>query len=214
MSRVRQARLLARPTVRMASWRALPAAGAIAVAMLHVSSAPAVIELRLAAIALCVGAAFVLDDPAAQTLAASPTSLLFRRLLRTTLLLALLAALWMIVLWRAGENVMTALTLELVTMLVVTFAAAAVATTRIPDGRGGVAAAPVLLIILTAALLLLPTAWTLFARDPADPAWEASHIRWALLLAIATAAFLAASRDPASRRGRSRGARRLAQQTR
>lgn len=202
MSRGRHARLLVGPTVRLASWRALPAAGALAVAMVHFSSAPPVLELRLAAIALCVAAAFVLDDPAAQTLAASPTPLLFRRLLRTTLLLALLAALWMIVLWSAGEHVMTALTLELATMLVVTLAAAVVATPRISDGRGGVAAAPALLIILTAALLLLPTAWTLFARDPADPAWQASHVRWALLLAIAAAAFLAASRDPAKRHTR------------
>ena len=202
MSRARHAWLLARPTVRLASWRALPAAGALAVAMVHFLSAPPVIELRLAAIMLCVAAAFVLDDPAAHTLAASPTPLLFRRLLRTTLLLPLIAALWMIVLWSTGEHVMTALTLELVTMLVVTLAAATVATPRIPDGRGGVAAAPALLIILTAALLLLPASRTLFARDPADPAWQASHLRWALLLAIAVATFLATSRDPADRRAR------------
>lgn len=201
MSRV-QARLLAGPTVRLASWRALPAAGALAVAMVYFFSAPTVIELRLAAIMLCLGAAFVLDDPAAQTLAASPTSLLVRRLLRTTLLLALLAVLWMIVLWSAGEHVMSALTLELVTMLVVTLAAATVAIPRIPDGRGGVAAAPTLLIILSAALLLLPGAWTLFAHDPADPAWQASHARWALLLVIAVTTFLAASRDPAHRHAR------------
>jgi fluoroquinolone transport system permease protein len=198
MTRARHARLLVRPTVRLASWRALPAAGALAVAMVHFFSAPPVIELRLAAIMLCVAAAFVLDDPAAHTLAASPTPLLLRRLLRTTLLLALLAALWMIVLWSAGEHIMTALTLELVTMLVVTLAAATVATPRIPDGRGGIAAAPALLIILSA-LLLLPATWTLFAHDPDDPAWQASHLRWALLLAIAVAAFLATSRDPANR---------------
>lgn len=201
MSRV-QSRLLVGPTVRLASWRALPAAGALAVAMVYFFSAPTVIELRLAAIMLCLGAAFVLDDPAAQTLAASPTPLLVRRLLRTTLILAPLAALWMIVLWSAGEHVMTALTLEFVTMLVVTLAASTVATPRIPDGRGGVAAAPTLLIVLSAALLLLPGAWTLFARDPADPAWQASHARWALLLAIAVTTFLATSRDPANRHAR------------
>ena len=202
MRRARHARLLVRPTVRLASWRALPAAGVLALAMVHFFSAPTVIELRLAAIMLSVAAAFVLDDPAAQTLAASPTPLLVRRLLRTTLLLPLVAALWMIVLWSAGEHVMTALTLELVTMLVITLAAATAATPRIPDGRGGVAAAPALLIILTAAVLLLPAGWTLFADDPTDPAWEISHVRWALLLAIALTTFLAASRDPAHARPR------------
>ena len=199
MSRARQARLLAAPTVRLASWRALPAAAAVAVAVVQFDG-PQVTELRMAAIALCIAAAFVLDDPAAQSLAASPTPLLLRRLLRTTLVLPLVAALWAIVLWRAGESFTTALTFELVAMLVVTLAVAAAATALVPDGRGGLAAGPVLLIMLTAALLMLPSAWTLFARDPTDPAWQASHNRWALLLAIGVATFLAASRDPAARR--------------
>jgi hypothetical protein len=108
----------------------------------------------------------------------------------------------MIVLWNADEPVMTALTLELVTMLAITLAAAAVATPHIPDGRGGIAAAPTLLITLTAALLLLPATWTLFAHDPAHPAWQASHLRWALLLTIALTTFLTASRDPAERHAR------------
>lgn len=199
MTRARQARLLARPTARLASWRALPAAGAVALAMLQLGGPP-VIELRMSAVALCIGAAFVLDDPAAQSLAASPTPLLFRRLLRTALLLPLVAGLWAIVLWCAGESFTTALTLELLTMLVVTLAAAALAAPLVPDGRGGLAAAPVLLIVLAAALLMLPPAWTLFALDPADPAWQASHLRWTLLLAAAAAIFLAASRDPANPR--------------
>lgn len=213
MSRARQARLLARPTVRLASWRALPFAGAVAVAMVQFD-APHVIELRLAAIALCIGAAFVLDDPAAQSLAASPTPLLFRRLLRTTLLLPLVGGLWAIVLWRAGESYASALTLELAAMLAVTLAAAAAATARAADGRGGLAAAPALLIMLSTALLALPAAWTLFAGGPADPAWDASHVRWALVLAVAVAAFLAASRDPADPRARPAGLRGIARQAR
>ena len=202
MSSARHARLLVRPTVRLASWRALPAAGALAVAMVHLFSAPPVIELRLAATMLCAAAAFVLDDPAAHTLSPSPTPLLLRRLLRTTLLLPLIAALWMIVLRSAGEHIMTALTLELVTMLAITLAAATAATPHIPDGRGGIAAAPALLIIQNAAQLLLPATWTLFAHDAADPAWQASHLRWGLLLAIAVTTFLATSRDPATRHAR------------
>ena len=201
MTRAGQARLLVRPTARLASWSALPAADAVALAMLQFD-APQVIELRLAAIALCVGAAFVLDDPAAQSLAASPTPLLFRRLLRIVLLVPLVGVLWAVVLWHAGASFTTALTLELATMLVVTLAAAALAAPLAPDGRGGLAAAPALLITLTAALLLLPAGWTLFVADPADPAWETSHLRWALLLGAAVAAFLAASRDPANPRAR------------
>lgn len=201
MSRARQARLLARPTARLASWRALPAAGAVAAAIVQFDG-PHVIELRLAAIALCVAAAFMLDDPAAQSLAASPTPLLFRRLLRIALLLPLIAGLWAIVLWRAGEKFTTALTLELLTMLVVTLAAAAIAAPLVPDGRGGLAAAPALLTLLAAALLVLPAGWTLFAHDPADPAWQSSHTRWALVLVTAVATLLAASRDPANPRAR------------
>ena len=209
MSRARQACLLAGPTARLASWRAVPAAGAVGVATVQLGG-PQVIELRLAAIALCLAAAFVLDDPAAQSLAASPSPLLFRRLLRTTLLLPLVAGLWAIVLWHAGESATTALTIELATMLAVVLAAAAAATPWVADGRGGLAAAPTLLIMLAAALLVLPAAWTLFARDPADPAWEAAHIRWALVLALAVATLLVASRDPANRRPRPDGLRRFA----
>ncbi|MBW3652254.1 MAG: ABC transporter [Actinobacteria bacterium] len=208
MIRARQARLLARPTARLASWSALPAAAVVAIAMLELDG-PRVVELRLAAVALCIGAAFVLDDPAAQSLAASPTPLLFRRLLRIALLLPLVGALWAVVLWRAGETLATALTLELATMLVVTLAVAALAAPLVADCRGGLAAAPALLVLLAAALLVLPARWTLFAAGPGDPGWEASHIRWALLLATAAAAFLIASRDPAASLARS-GLRRFA----
>ena len=195
MTRARQAILLARPSVRTAAWVAVLPAGVLGLGVLTLDG-PVVLELRLAAVALAAGAAFVLDDPAAETIAASPTPLLFRNLLRAALALPLVAALWTVLLLYADVAPAWALTLELAAMLAATLAIAALAAPLVPDGRGGVAAAPALLVLLGAAALALPDGLTLFAAGPLDARWGASHERWASVLVAAILAFVYASLDP------------------
>lgn len=201
--RAHQARLLGRPLARAIHWLPLPAAAALAIGVLT-PEGDILFQLRLAAIALCVGAAFVLDDPAAETTASSPMPLLGRRLVRVALVLPVVAALWLLLLRYAGAAFSGAVTLELAAMLAVTLATAALAAPFVADGRGGVVAAPALPGLLAAAALTLPEDWTLFAEGPDDPRWAPSHGRWAVLLVIATLLFLYASLDPGRARLSSR----------
>ena len=195
MTRARQAILLAWPSLRTAAWVAVLPVGALGLGVLTLDG-PVVLELRLAAVALAAGAAFVLDDPAAETIAASPTPLLFRNLLRAALALPSVAVLWVLLLLYADAAPAWALTLELAAMLAATLAIAALAAPLVPDGRGGIAAAPALLVLLGAAALALPDGFTLFAAGPFDVRWDASHERWASILVAAVLAFVYASLDP------------------
>ena len=196
MNGLRHAALLVRPTVHSASWAPLAGAGALALAILALGD-PGIGRLRLAAIALCVGAAFSLDDAAAATVASAPTPLWARRALRLALALVPLAALWTLVWWLA-DGASGALSLELGAMLALTLAAAALAVPLHGDGRGGVAAGPALLALLAAAYLLLPARLGLFPGGPNDPLWAPAHERRALVLAAGLLGLLLASRDPAA----------------
>ena len=208
MSGLRQAALLVRPTLRSISWAPLAAGGALALALVVLTD-PGLGQARIAAIAICVGAAFVLDDPAAATVASAPTSSLARRAVRVGLALVPLAALWGLVRWLADGADPWAVSLELGAMLVLTLAAAALSARIRGDGHGGVAAAPALLTLLAAAYLLLPARWGLFPEGPADPLWGAAHGRWAVILIAGGVVLLATSGDPAAppSRGRLFGAR-------
>lgn len=195
MSGLRQAALLARPTLRSTSWVPLAAGGALALGLLALTD-QGLMELRLAAIGICVGAAFILDDAAAATVASAPTPLLVRRAMRVGLALAPLAALWAILSWFADSAASWAVSLELAAMLALTLAAASLAARIRGDGRGGVAAGPALLGLLAAAYLLLPSRWGLFPGGPEDPLWTPAHQRWALILLAGVLGVLWASRDP------------------
>ena len=194
---IRQAALLARPTARTLSWAPLAGGSALALALVALTD-PSVTELRVVAVAICVGAAFILDDAAAVTVASAPTPLLVRRALRVGLALAPLAALWALLSWLAGGVASSAVSLELAA-LAVTLAGAAIAARIRADGRGGVAAGPALLTLLAAAFLLLPSRWGLFPAGPRDPSWTAAHQRWTLIMLAGVLGLLWASRDPGQR---------------
>lgn len=198
MTRVRQAILLVRPLLRTVPLVPLPAAALCGLLVLSLDGDP-VTQLRLAAIALCAGAAFTLDDAAATITESAPTSRLFRRLLRVALVAPLAAGLWTALLAYAGEDPRTAVTVELAALLGVTLAAAALAVPFVPDGRSGLAATPAVLVFVALAALALPDGWTLFASGPNDPVWVSSHGRWAAVLVFGLLGFLHASRDPGRR---------------
>ncbi len=191
MTRAGQVAALGRPVARTVPWLALVGAAVVAVAVVRLGEAQT-LHVRLSALALCIGGAFLLDDPAAETLESVPASLLFRRLLRLSLALPVLAAAWALVVGSADVDRATwGLTLEACALLAVTLAVAARA--------GGVAAGPTLLALFGLAALL-PSRWALLVSGPEDPRWMAAHARWALVLAAGLAAFAWASLDPGRRR--------------
>lgn len=160
----------------------------------------------LGALALCTGAAFLLDDAAQAAAAATPTSLARRRILRIALALPLLAVVWMATLWYATgaqdttfrPDARATLTLQFAAMLALTLAASAVALRAMPGQHGGWTGivAPFALLAIAYAL---PHRWTLFAF-PGDAAWPATQWRWAALLAVGLLTLAWASREPAQRR--------------
>ena len=155
------------------------------------------------AAALCVGAAFLLDDAAGTTVGATPTSLARRRLMRLALAAPLLCGAWAGSLWYAtardgawfGPDARVALTVQFGAMLALTLAASAIALRVLPDEQGGWTGAVVPFVIVGAALAL-PERWTLLAA-PGDGVWLAVQQRWAALLAVGVVAFLWANREPA-----------------
>lgn len=181
-----QAAALSRSVARTLPWAALLGAAALALAVVRLGDTQT-LHVRLAALALCIGGAFLLDDPAAEIVESVPASLLFRRLLRLALALPVLTAAWALVLHSAGRAPAWELTLELGALLAVALAVAARA--------GGVAAGPTLLVLFGLAALL-PGRWALLVPGPEDPRWSAAHARWALVLAAGLAAFVWASLDP------------------
>lgn len=199
------------PTARFMSWLPLLAGAASAgVGMWLIDpaggEAPALAALRVSAFLLATGGAFALDDPAAATLAASPTPLRARRGHRLVLLGTVWAALWAVALGAAeavsatGALPVAVATIEAAGMLVLALAAAAVALPHVPEGRGGVVAGPALTLAMLGALLAQyhhPRWATLFAFSSTQPEWQTARARWVVLLVGAVIALACASVDPA-----------------
>ncbi len=158
--------------------------------------------LRGVAALLALGAAFLLDDAAAVTLAASPTSLLWRRWHRL-LAAALVAVPWalavLVVRSRGAELPVAGLTLELVTLLALALAAAGGITRWTEVSEPGVLAAPLLVGIILANFRS-PSGGHC-SPGPARSGTRA-HQRWGLLLAAALLVLAWCTRDPARRRSR------------
>jgi hypothetical protein len=227
--------LLVRPTARTTRWVALvggaaAAQGALWAAKSEFSRGEGVplLPLRVAAVLLCLGAAFVLDDEAGATVEPAVVSLMIRRGLRMALAIPLLGLAWGGTLWvasrlaasgggtvaiKASSLPVGALTLEAAALLAVTLASGAVGTRSLGHGKGGVAAGPTLLAFVVA-MVSIQRYWDLFPSAAGGPGWTAAHVRWAIVLFTAGTVLAWFSLDPARRskvmhRGRPPGTQRV-----
>lgn len=206
----RTAAALVRPTAHAMKWGTFAIAAGVGLAVVIVpmawsnrlTAAHLATLLRLAAACGALGVAFLLDDPAARTTPAVPTSRLVRHAVRVAVALPV-AALW----WAATLIAVTlgadrhavaalprgALTLEAVALVAVALVLAAAGLHVGTDGSAGTLAAPALLMAL-AVVWFLPRRVALVLA-PADPHWNAAHRRWGVVLLAAGIGFVWASRD-------------------
>ncbi len=205
MSRSRVTQL---PVVLGATVRTVPAA-VIVIALL--AAIPALIvaahggndfagALSAASLIAGAGAGFAADDPAAPTLASSPTTLAVRRGLRGLLIALILGAGWsaaVVTAHRYGANLPDAAVplAELSATAAVAAAFGSRARTDTPVNTGAAAA--------TVAFLAIVTISALANRWPTLPTLRATptHDRWWLVAVAGVAVAGWSSRDPASRLG-------------
>jgi len=183
--------------------RALPRAqlGAGAIGALGVvwllsdepQSARTLLALQAAALMLSLAVASIFDDPASDTVAAVPLTLMLRRTLTLALALPLVVVAWTGGVWLSGvaAGFAGAMTLQMGALILVTLALAA----RL--GRGGMSAGALVVLMFFGLQAAVP-AWVI-APDFGDGRWDAI---WVGLAAGALFTLLLVSRDPAHRRRR------------
>lgn len=147
------------------------------------------------------GVGYALDDTAAATLEASPTTLATRRALRVCLLLAVLttgtALQLAVAAHQAGHHPLPIgpWLLQDAAFVAVTLLVSAVAQRLLAERTGGPAAAPTgLLLLLIVGTLAQFRPW--ITPIPGAPHWQ----RWGYVLAAAAAVLVALSRDPGAPR--------------
>ncbi|MET8098892.1 ABC transporter [Streptomyces sp. NPDC005236] len=158
--------------------------------------------LRSSALALALGLAFLLDDPARHTTAAVPVRRPVRTGLRLGLVVPFTAVCWTAALFLVpakGRPPVGAITLEAAAVVVLALASALVAVRYSEAGEPGIAISAGLVGAFFAAALLLPERWELFV-GPSDPHWDDAHRRWAGVLAVAALAGACSLAEPLRRR--------------
>ncbi|MFF3613820.1 ABC transporter [Streptomyces sp. NPDC002580] len=158
--------------------------------------------LRAAALALALGLAFLLDDPARHTTAPVPTGRAVRIGLRVGCVLPLAAVWWTAALFLIPEKVrppVGATTLEAAAFAVLALAGAVVAVRHSEATEPGITVSAGLLGASFAAALLLPGRWALWVAT-ADPHWDDAHRRWAGLLVVAALTGAFSLTEPLRRR--------------
>ncbi|MEW2082553.1 hypothetical protein [Streptomyces sp. NPDC005283] len=171
-----------------------------------------VLLIRSAAVLIAVGAAFLLDDPAARTTEVVPTPRWVVHGLRIFVALLGAAAGWATVLLLGAMAVnpderpllpQPGLTLEAAALLAMVIALAALGFrlstgngTGAGTGGGALAAPGVVMCVIVSVLLPLPEAVDPFAQ-PLSAGWDPSRRVWALVLCVAVVAAVALCRETA-----------------
>lgn len=193
---------LARPVQGVVSWQPLAGMMAAGVGLVLVGSRGGVaLRVSVAVAGVAASTAFLLDDPAAETLAASPTPLSDRRAQRVAIAAGALAVWWTatvaIAAARGGDFPLRGRALELVVLVAIALAVSAAAATTGDRTGGGIAGAAFSVVCF--ASTLLPPRWWL--PLPSDSTAPDAVPRLIAILACAVALLAWTSRDPA-RRGR------------
>ena len=202
-TRWRQTIALARLSTRVVKWQPMAQVMLFATLFIILGSRAGVLQrLSIAGVAVAAASAFVLDDSAAITLAAVPTSLPVRRFWRVVATIVAIALWWAAVVAAAthqvGDFPLRGRALELITFVIIALAVSAVASTVGDRIEGGIAGA-VIVGVCYALTFLPPRRWLPF---PAHPDAAGAQTRLLILLAGAVAHLAWASSDPARRPGR------------
>lgn len=189
---------LARPVPRVLSWQPLAGMSAAGIGFVLIGSdGGAAQRASIAGVGVAAATAFLFDDPAADTLAASPTPLSARRAQRVAIAALVVAPWWTVAVTvaaaRAGGFPLRGRALELGVLVAVALAVSAAATTRGDRTGGGIAGAACSSACF-AATFLPPRWWLPF---PPDPTAAGATPRWVAVLACAITLLAWSSRDPA-----------------
>lgn len=208
--RMRQAFQLLQPTARAMSWHPPLWAGALGLAYVAKEAPGAyighrILVLRVAVLLLCMGTAFVLDDPTEETIGHVPTPLVMRRTLRVVLVLPLVSTMWFVMSRVAGTvpareggpMPIGDLTIEAATLLAIALTSACVGAKLTADRLGGIVAAPAVFALIGIAMFLPPDQ-RMILGSPADARWEDAHDWWAAVLAGVIVCFGWFNRAPGS----------------
>ncbi|CAM5648862.1 ABC transporter [Streptomyces aurantiogriseus] len=202
-------RSLVVPVWQSLPWRALAVAGGLG--LLFAAAArlpeqgpgedPGLFLLRLVALTGALGLAFLLDDPARNTTETTPLGRPLRAGLRVVLV-APLAVLWwttaLLLIPGPTRPPLGPVTLEAAAMAASALALATAAVRFTDAGEVGKATA-VWLGITAAVAVLVPERWGLSAV-PGEPWWEATQVRWAVVLGVTVAATALCTPEPLRRR--------------
>jgi fluoroquinolone transport system permease protein len=197
-------RELIRPTLRTIRWGGLAGAtppAAFIVWHFHNQPDPtassSALGLRMAAVMLALGLAFVLDDPTEDTTGSTPVSVLARRALRVGLTLPPMFAFWLLLRGYAGSGLPAwPLFLEVLAFGAIGLAGAALGSRVLSDRLGGPAGAgSVALVALVAGLL--PWAGGLLTRTPGTSPHAAAGRWWLAMIAVSVLVWWRSSSVPA-----------------
>jgi hypothetical protein len=185
-------------TLRTIRWLPLIAAWIVGVAVIILlREREAATPLQAVAILFACGAGYAFDDPAAELLAASPTSLVRRRIARLALVLPPTVAIWLVLVGVQGPASgaeLWALVALFAGLLGLSLSIAGVAERRSPAGRGGIVAAPALFLLLVASSIV-PPRWRPLPMGDVPGGWTPIYLRWSAAAATGLFVLLWSSRD-------------------
>lgn len=202
---------LVRPTARAARLPVVAAGPVLALALLaglSLLERPVALLLVLVGLVMVAPIGYLFDDAAADVLAASPSTLARRRLVRVALGSPVLLVGWMVAVDRGAyldgyaALPVGALSAEVLALACLTLAVAAVAAGR-GDRSPGLSAAVGLVVVVATLFVLrqaVPAGWPVPELQP-----NLHHRRWWWVTAASVATIAWTSRDPAARRRPLRG---------
>ena len=191
------ARLLARPLFRAVGWATLLWSFVLGLLIVwwfgqntEAGAGGIVLALRLGAVCLAAGMAFVLDDPTEDTTCMAPVSLLLRRTMRIALTLPPTAVAWLLLIHLANSSPSVSadipawpFTLEFLALSAVALATAAVGSSHLVDRVGGIAGAGAPPVVAAVAAFL-PGRMRLWNAMPGTSGYESTARWWWALLLI------------------------------